>query len=113
MFFDECQQLFHIASRADASALKSQILAYRCGDRNRRSWSIQKADQGNMSSPRRCLNGPGDSVPSDDVKDMVGALSIRKPERGLIPCCVHTRINNLCGSQLFQARNLAGASGSY
>ena len=66
-----------------------------------------------MSSPRCRLDGPGYSVPSDDIKDMVGAPAIGEAKYYLIPCRVHTRINNLCGTQLFQARNLAWASGSH
>src|SRR6202789_1708585 len=113
MVFDKCQQLLHVVSRADAYALKSYGFGHRGQNRKCRSRTIHDADQGNMSSPRCCLNGHGYSVPSDDIKDVVGTASMGELEYDLIPRYVRTRIDNLCGSQLFQARNLAWASGSY
>jgi len=61
----------------------------------------------NMPSPRCCLNGPGYSVPPNDIKDVVGAPPISEPEHGLIPCRVRTHIDYFCGSQLSQPRDLA------
>ena len=113
MFFGECQRFFHVGSRAMAHTLKSQILDHQLRNRNRRSRKIHDPDYGNMSSPRCRLDRPGYSVSSDDIKDLVGTPSVGEAKYNLIPCGVHTRIDNLCGTQLFQTRNLAWACRSH
>src|SRR5580698_5724887 len=111
MEFEESQDFFHIAARAQTNTLKSQLFYHHGRNRNRRGRTIHDTDQGNMAAPRCCLNGQGYSVPSDDIKDMVGAPSVGEPENDLMPCCVRTCIDNLRrGSQLFQACDLTWAS---
>src|ERR1700678_3697225 len=108
MAFNECQQLLHITTRAEADAMKSQMFDHHGRNRNRGSRMIHNADQSNLSSPRCCLNGSRDGVPSEDIEDMVGTPAIGEPEYDLIPCSIRTGIDDFCGSQLFQARNLGG-----